>query len=427
MSDRLIELTASELAPRLARRELSAEALLRACLERIEMREPEVRAWVCLDPDAALDHARMLDRGAVRGLLHGLPLGVKDIFDTFDFPTECGTAIHAGHRPDTDAACVAAAREAGAVIVGKTVTTELANFNPGKTRNPHRLTHTPGGSSSGSAAAVADRMVPLALGSQTAGSIVRPAGYCGVVGYKPSFGRIVRAGVKSLSETLDTLGCLARSVPDAALCVAALTGDERLRDLDTHRVPRFGLCRTHEWDKADVDTRVALDTAARGLTAAGARVGEVALPVDFAPLAAVQARIMGYEMARNLADERIRHGDRLSPVLAGVLADGMKLKPWDHEADVAAAFAARARAAELFGDCDVLIAPSTTGEAPEGHAFTGDPVFGRVWTLLGLPCVHVPFTSGASGMPVGLQVVGRPGADLQVLSAAHWMHTRLAG
>jgi Asp-tRNA(Asn)/Glu-tRNA(Gln) amidotransferase A subunit family amidase len=427
MSQSLLKLTASELAPRLARREVSAEALVRACLERIEVRESDVRAWVRIGADAALEQARRLDRGAVRGLLHGLPLGVKDIFDTFDFPTECGTRIHAGRQPDADAACVAAAREAGAVILGKTVTTELANFNPGKTRNPHRLTHSPGGSSSGSAAAVADHMVPLALGSQTAGSIVRPAGYCGVVGYKPSLGGIVRAGVKSLSENLDTLGCLSRSVPDAALLVAAITGDERLRDLDTHHVPRFGLCRTHEWDKADADTRAAMETATRGLAAAGARVEEVTLPADFAPLAAVQARIMGFEMARNLADERIRHGDLLSPVLAGVLADGMKLKPWDFEADLAVALAARARAADLFGDCDVLLAPSTTGEAPEGHAHTGDPVFGRVWTLLGLPCVHVPFTSGATGMPVGLQVVGRPGADLQALSAAHWMHTRLAG
>lgn len=425
MSDRLIDLTASELAPRLARRELSAEALVRACLERIEAREADVRAWVCTGFEAALEHARTLDRGAVRGLLHGLPLGVKDIFDTFDFPTECGTRIHAGRQPDADAACVAAARDAGAVILGKTVTTELANFNPGKTRNPHRLTHTPGGSSSGSAAAVADRMVPLALGSQTAGSIVRPAGYCGVVGYKPSLGRIVRAGVKSLSETLDTLGCLTRSVPDAALCIAALTGDERLRDLDTHHVPRFGLCRTHEWDKADADTRAAMETAFRGLTAAGARVEEAMPPADFAQLAAVQARIMSFEMARNLADERLRHGGLLSPVLARVLADGMKIKPWDHEADLAVALAARARVMEFFGDCEVLVAPSTTGEAPSGHAHTGDPVFGRVWTLLGLPCVHVPFTRGASGLPVGLQVVGRPGADLQALSAAHWMHIRL--
>ena len=236
----LNQLDAWQAARALARRELRAEDLVRACLDRVAARDGDVRAFVHLDPDAVLAQARALDAGPLRGALHGLPLGVKDLFDTVDMPTAYGSPIYAEHRPAADAAAVALCREAGALVLGKTVTTEFAYFHPGPTRNPHNLAHTPGGSSSGSAAAVADFMLPLALGTQTAGSIVRPAAYCGVVGYKPSLGRVPRAGVKSLSEALDTVGGFGRSVRDVALLGAVLTGDTRLIDAGAAVAPRIG-------------------------------------------------------------------------------------------------------------------------------------------------------------------------------------------
>jgi Asp-tRNA(Asn)/Glu-tRNA(Gln) amidotransferase A subunit family amidase len=245
----LNQLEAWQAAALLARREITAVDLVRACLDRISARDADVQAFVTLNADAALAHARQLDAGAVRGLLHGLPFGVKDLFDTFDLPTGYGSPIYAGQQPLADAAAVALCREAGAVLLGKTVTTELANMFPGATRNPRHLEHTPGGSSSGSAAAVADCMLPLALGTQTAGSLIRPAAFCGVVGYKPSHNRVPKAGVKSLSETLDTVGGFARSVRDAALLGAVLTGDHRLCEDSTFAqaaTPRVGLCQTPE-------------------------------------------------------------------------------------------------------------------------------------------------------------------------------------
>jgi Asp-tRNA(Asn)/Glu-tRNA(Gln) amidotransferase A subunit family amidase len=421
----LNERSAFDLARQLSRREISAEQLVQACLARIELREPEVQAWTCLAPDAALQRARALDRGPVRGLLHGLPIGIKDLFDTADLPTSYGTAIYAGHQPAADAAVVAICRDAGAIVIGKTVTTELANFHPGKTRNPHRLTHTPGGSSSGSAAAVADAMVPLAFGTQTAASIIRPAAFCGVVGYKPSLGRVVRAGVKSLSETLDTVGGFGRTVPDVALLVAAMTGDERLLDLSTDSAPRFALCRTYEWQHADDDTQAAMALAASKLSGAGAPVADITLPELFATLVQAQTRIMAFEMARNLSWERIGHSSALSPVLAALLNEGMTITPEQHEKNLAVGMNGRQLIDACFGNHDVLIAPSTIGEAPSGLDNTGNPLFCRTWTLLGLPCVHVPFATGTTGLPIGLQVIGRIGADRQTLQAAHWMHARL--
>ena len=243
----LNHLDATAAARKLATREITAEALLTACIERIGEREPVVHAWTFLDVDAAMRRARVLDTQAVSGLLHGLPIAVKDLFDTFDMPTAYGSPIYTRHRPASDAAAVALAREAGAIVVGKTVTTEFATFHPGATCNPHNALHTPGGSSSGSAAAVADFMVPLAFGTQTAGSIVRPAAYCGVVGFKPTFGTVNRIGVKMISDTLDTIGGFARSVPDVALLVAALSGRRSLLiDAPPADAPRIGLCRTHE-------------------------------------------------------------------------------------------------------------------------------------------------------------------------------------
>ncbi len=289
-----------QLAEQLAQRSLSAVELARACLDQVEQRDRAVHAFVQLDPDAVLAQARRLDAGPVRGPLHGLPLGVKDLFDTADLPTAYGSPIYAGHRPVADAAAVALCKDAGALVMGKTVTTEFAYFEPGPTRNPHHLSHTPGGSSSGSAAAVADLMVPLALGTQTAGSIIRPAAYCGVVGYKPSHGRVTRAGVKSLSESLDTVGGFGRCVRDVSLLGAVLTSDSRLLTLPvlSGRSLKLGVCRTPHWPQVDADTQRMLDQAIAALALQLGSLVDVDLPPDMPDLVDLQKDVMAFEMAR---------------------------------------------------------------------------------------------------------------------------------
>src|SRR3954453_15767712 len=244
-----LSLSAHQAAREIAAGQLRAEALMTACLERIAAREPEIGAWQYLDPEAALEAARRCDASAPSGPLHGIPIAVKDLIDTADMPTGYGSGIYARHRPGSDAACVALARAAGAIVMGKTVTTEFACFMPGKTANPRNPQHTPGGSSSGSAAAVADLMAPLAFGTQTAGSVIRPAAFCGIVGYKPSFGTIPRAGVKMLCDSLDTIGTMARNVADAAFFAGVIAGRPELRDVaPSEAPPLFGLYRTPMWD-----------------------------------------------------------------------------------------------------------------------------------------------------------------------------------
>ncbi|HEV8680968.1 MAG TPA: amidase, partial [Stellaceae bacterium] len=286
-----LALSARDAAQEIAAGRLSAEALVTACLDRIAACEPVVGAWHHLDPNAALAAARRCDGSAPSGPLHGVPIAVKDLIDTADMPTGYGSTIYEGHRPSADAACVALARAAGAIVLGKTVTTEFACFTAGKTANPHNPAHTPGGSSSGSAAAVADFMVPLAFGTQTAGSIIRPAAYCGVVGYKPSFGMIPRAGVKPLADSLDTVGTMARNVADAAFFAAILGGRPVLRHLAMPEAPpRFGFYRTPMWEAAEPSTAAALDHTREVLRHAGASVAEIAVPPEHRGLTAAQER-----------------------------------------------------------------------------------------------------------------------------------------
>ncbi|MEY4750105.1 MAG: hypothetical protein RIQ60_2319 [Pseudomonadota bacterium] len=440
-------LDACSAARLLARRELSAEALMRSCLDRIAAREPGLQAFACLDADAAIRQARALDAGPWRGPLHGLPLGVKDLFDTAELPTHYGSpAVYAGHRPGADAAAVALCREAGAVLAGKTVSTEFAYFHPGPTRNPHHPGHTPGGSSSGSAAAVAAQMLPLALGTQTAGSIIRPAAYCGVFGVKPTLGRVPRAGVKSLSETMDTVGGFGRSVADVALLAAVLTSDARLLDLPALAAPpRIGLCRTPEWAQADTDVQRAWAQVEAALAPHAAALVDVewprgsstdgsstagtataALQSDWADLADLQKALMTYEMARSLSHERLHHHEQLSARLQALLAEGMATSAAEQQARLARLERLRRVADELlFARCDVLLAPSTMGVAPAGLGATGDPLFCRRWSVLGQPCIHIPFARGAGGLPLGLQLVGRRGADHELLAAAQWCAERL--
>ena len=423
----LHQLHAWQAATLLAHRELKAVDLVRACLDRIAERESDVQAFVHLAADAALARARELDAGAVRGLLHGLPFGVKDLFDTFDLPTAYGSPIYANQQPLADAAAVALCREAGAVLLGKTVTTELANMFPGATRNPHNPAHTPGGSSSGSAAAVADGMLPLALGTQTAGSLIRPAAFCGVVGYKPTHNRVPKAGVKSLSETLDTVGGFARSVRVVALLGAVLTGDARLADpaaFERATAPRIGWCKTPEWAQADADTQQAWAQAEKLLAEHGT---PLVLPDGLTGLVAVQKAVQAFETARSLSHERLHHSRQLSAPLQSLIADGLAISGETHALNLQATARGRQQVRALFNDCDVIIAPSSIGEAPAGLDGTGDPLFCRSWTLLGLPCVHLPFARGRTGLPVGLQLVGAYGDDHRLLAAAHWVHQRLAG
>ena len=422
----LSHLSATEAARKLATREITAVALLTDCLKRIVEREPAVRAWTCVDADGAMQRARALDSQASGGLLHGLPIAVKDVFDTFDMPTSYGSPIYENHCPAADAASVALARAAGAIVVGKTVTTEFATFHPGPTCNPRNLKHTPGGSSSGSAAAVADEMVPLAFGTQTAGSIVRPAAFCGVVGYKPTFGTINRVGVKLISDTLDTVGVLARTVPDVALFVAALSNRrELLIERPQAGPPRVGLCRTHEWARAGAETMAVFEAAARGLKDAGASVRDIMLPAQFAGLVDAQLTVMVREAAQSLAHEWHSHRDGLSPKLIAMIKAGLAVSPKRYDAARALARQSRAELAGVFADIDVLLAPSAPGEAPRGIRATGDPLFNRMWTLLRTPCIHLPMGVGPRGLPVGVTIAGPIGADRPTLLAADWIHTRL--
>jgi Asp-tRNA(Asn)/Glu-tRNA(Gln) amidotransferase A subunit family amidase len=418
---RLNELGAAELAVRLGRGDITAEALARDCLERVAEREPAVRAFVRLESERVLESARALDRAGARGPLHGLPLGVKDIIDTFDLPTEYGSPIYAGHRPAADAACVALARAAGALVFGKTVSTEFATHPPGPTTNPHNAAHTPGGSSSGSAAAVADRMLPLALGTQTGGSVIRPAAFCGVVGYKPSFGLLPRTGVKPISDSFDTVGVFARAVEDAALFAATISGRDALRIPDSLNAPRLGLCRTPQWPAARPETHMLFEELPGRLVRAGARVGALELPEAFAPLADLHGTVWDYEIARCLADEHLRHPDMIREPLLGQLARGRGVAADAYDAAQRTVRECRRRLADALHDFDALVVPSAPGEAPEGLASTGDSVFNRVWTLLHGPCVNVPVGHGPKGLPLGIQVVGRFGEDAKALACAHWI------
>ena len=422
------KLGASEAADLIAEGRLTAVELTEACLARIEARDGEVRAWAHLDPDAALAQARACDARAPAGPLHGIPVGVKDIIDTADMPTEYGSPIYSNHRPATDAGCVAKVRGAGGVILGKTVSTEFACRHPyTQSRNPHDPARTPGGSSSGSAAAVADFMVPLAFGTQTAGSIIRPASFCGVYGYKPTYDTFAFTGVKPLAPGLDTLGYFARNLDDIAWFGAALSNDEPIEIPPWSGAgPRVGLTRTYEWSHAEAATVEAVEAAAARLAEAGAKVTETTLPGAFAGLAEAQQTIMCAEAAQALAWERENHSDRLSTVLRDLLDKGAAVSDDVRNAALTLARECRAHLAEAFAGNDVLLTASAQGEAHIGHEWTGDPVFNRNWTLLHVPCVTIPFSIGASNMPVGVQLVAQPGEHERLLSAAKWIATRLS-
>jgi len=411
-------LTATEAARAIAAGRLSPTDLMEASLSRAAAREVEVRAFVHLDPA----QARRLAARARPGALHGIPIAVKDVLDTADMPTGYGSPAWAGHRPRGDAAAVALARGAGAVVMGKTVTTEFATRHPGPTANPHALRHTPGGSSSGSAAAVADCMVPLAFGTQTAGSIIRPAAFCGVVGFKPSFGTLHRAGMKVMSESLDTIGVLARSVADCALAVGAMSGRD-LGDPEAKpgRAPRLGLTLGAEPEKAAPEAVEALHRAADAARRAGAEVVEFALTPELTRAAELHPALMNMESAGALAWELMEARALLSPVLIEKM-DWARSQPATLLRD---AHLAQSAAKLSFGPAtaglDALLTPSAPGEAPEGLGWTGDPAFNSLWTMIWGPNITVPAGTGPKGLPIGVQLVGRIGEDAAVLGWARWL------
>jgi Asp-tRNA(Asn)/Glu-tRNA(Gln) amidotransferase A subunit family amidase len=420
------QLSAAETARLIAAGSLTSEALVTACVERIAAREGELHAWAYFDADLALQQARRLDRESPRSVLHGVPIGIKDVIDTSDMPTEYNSPIYRGYQPKWDAACVAQLRQAGCVILGKTVTTEFANNHPSQTRNPHHLAHTPGGSSSGSAAAVADCMVPLALGTQTGGSTIRPAAFCGIVGYKPSFNTINRAGLKFVAESLDTIGILARTAEDAALGLQVLSGRTApdFGRLSATR-PRIGLCRTPRWDEADGATHEAVERAASLLANAGARVKDLALPAGTERLFDEHGKIMGFESARALAWEYLNHRGEISGSLRPRLEEGWQLPREEYDGARELTRHCRRKLAERTQDFDFLLTLSAPGEAPGKLTTTGSSIFNRVWTLLGVPCVTVPYGAGPQGLPLGLQLVGRFDADVELLAWAHWVERQI--
>jgi amidase len=431
----LTRMSAATLLARMRARELSAEEVFRAHLDHIGSREPAVGAWVCIDAEAGLRAARALDAGPVRGPLHGLPVGVKDIIDTAELPTEYGSPIYAGHRPAWDAACVAAIRRAGGLILGKTVTTEFASSHPGKTRHPMNGSHTPGGSSSGSAAAVADCMIPAALGTQTGGSIIRPAGFCGIVGFKPGFGLINRHGVKALSESLDTVGVLARNVGDSALFAAVAADRPELEVSPLAAAPRIGIVREHAWGDAHEQAVAVLRWSIERLQDAGATVEGAQLGMNFEHLNHAHHDIEFFDMARALAFEMNVHPERLSGKLRERLEGARQISTETYERQHAFARQARLAIDQASTRFDVLLSFAAPGEAPEGLSGTGNSVFNRVWTLLHLPCVALPMPQGKdapsdvprgqSGLPIGIQVIGRRGSDAKTLSVAAWMEAAL--
>ena len=422
----LNELTATEIVGAVTQGTATCEAVARAHLERIAAREPQVQAWQYLDPEYVMTQARALDKRPPRGALHGVPVAIKDIIDTCDMPTEYGSPIHAGHRPKADAACVALGRRAGGILMGKTVTTEFANQTPGKTRNPFDPARTPGGSSSGSAAAVADHMAALAIGTQTTGSTIRPASFCGVFGYRPTYGDLRLSRVMEASGSLDTLGLIARSIEDIALYRDVLLGVPHEPLPEDSGVPRIGFCRTHLWSILEPSTQRLLEDAAQKLARAGAKVSEVELPAHFERLMDAHRWISSFEFARNFTWEIESHWERISERLRnGRLKDGLSCS-FERYRD-ARAFAEQCRAMfdDVIGECDVLLAASATGEAPIGLDSTGNAAPSTLWTALHVPSVTVPVFKGPAGLPVGAQLIARRNDDRRLFSAARWLHRAL--
>jgi Asp-tRNA(Asn)/Glu-tRNA(Gln) amidotransferase A subunit family amidase len=432
----LYALGLSEAVAEIREGRISSVELVAACLDRVAEVDGDVQAWAFLDRDHALKQAKDLDEhrahGRPVGPLHGVPVAIKDIFDTGDMPTEFGSPIWAGRTPRRDAVAVARLRAAGAVIMGKTVTTEFAYYHPGKTRNPHDKTRTPGGSSSGSAAAVAALMVPGAIGSQTNGSVIRPAAYCGVVGFKPTHGLIPRTGALLLSRALDHVGTFARTVEDAALLAEVMAGFDE-EDPDTRPIarpplastaisepplpPRFAFVRSPMWDQAEPVTREAF---AELVEALGEAASEVDIGQSFGRAIDFHRTVMEVDMAHNLHRDYEKGRDQLSDPLRQLVERARTVKAVEYTAALAGSATLNAALDSVFDEYDAILTPAAPGEAPRGEA-TGNPVFCSTWTYLGTPAITLPLLRSEAGLPLGVQLVGRRGNDARLLRTARWL------
>jgi len=438
----LFELSATEAISKIRNGEITSEELVRACLNRIEEVDNDIHAWTHLNPDYALEQARELDvrrqGGDPVGPLHGIPIGIKDICDTSTLPTENGTVLDSGRQPNEDSRVVSLLREAGAVVMGKTVTTELAAYGPGKTRNPHNPEHTPGGSSSGSAAAVAAHMVPLAIGTQTNGSVIRPASYCGVVGFKPTHGLIPRSGVLVQSAPLDTVGTFARSIEDIALITEILVaydpGDKHTRPrahpplIETAKqepplTPVLAFCRTAFWDQAENEMQEAFSELVEIL---GDDCHEVSLTEPLEHTIEMHGNIMCADLAKNLAGYYERGKDKMTDTLCKMIEFGKNVSAVDYNKAVEGRDFLNSSLNSVFDHYDVIITPAATGEAPLGIDSTGNPVFNTLATYCGTPSITLPLMEGPKGLPLGIQVIGPRYDDARLLRTANWLTLRLA-
>ena len=438
----LNDISATQAVDKIRKGEITSEELVQDCLDKIEQIDGETEAWAYLNPDYALEQARRLDiirqAGDPMGPLHGIPVGIKDIIDTAHVPTELGTPIHSGRVPFRDAWVVSRLRQAGAVIMGKTVTTELATYAPGKTKNPHDPNRTPGGSSSGSAAAVASNMVPAALGSQTNGSVIRPAAFCGVFGFKPSFGMIPRTGVLKQSSPLDQLGVFARSMDDVALLTQVLAGYDEVDPSTTYLravpplvsvaaedpplPPKIGFVKTPVWDRADDMCKDAHEELCESL---GENIEEIELSLSFGHVLDHHKIIMETDLAYSYAHDYERAKDLLSDSLRGQIERGLGYSAVAYQRALAQQAILDVILTELFQVYDVLLTPSASGEAPIGLDNTGDPSFCTIWTFCGVPALNIPVFKGENGMPIGTQLVGAKNDDARLLRTANWLLRKL--
>lgn len=430
-------LSAKEVIQAIRNGEITSRELVKICLDRIVEYDETIGAWIHLDPDHALEQARLADEkregGHPLGVLHGIPVGIKDIFDTADMPTEMGTPLHAGRTPSADAGVVEKLREAGAIILGKTVTTELAVYSPGKTTNPHDPTRTPGGSSSGSAAAVASFMVPLAIGTQTNGSVIRPASYCGIYGFKPTFGRISRYRVLTQSPLLDTVGVFGRTLEDVALINDVLmeydsrdpfmrprarAGISKVMAQPPPMEPRFAFVRSPVWDQAEESTK---DAFRELISHVSERVDIVEIPSEFAEAHDVHRKILEPDLARHFAREYRDGKDKLSPLLCEMIERGNKVSAVEYNDAIDRIEGFNEALEEVFDEYDAILTPAAPGEAPIGLDSTGSPAFCTIWTLCGLPALSMPLLQGPADMPIGVQLVGAKGDDGRLFRTAKWL------
>ncbi len=422
----LNELFVIEIADEIAAGKTTCEAVVRDCVARIAERDAVVKAFVNFDADLALAQARALDRGERRGLLHGIPIGLKDTIDTFDMPTEMGSPIYRGNRPRADATCVALLRRAGAVILGKTATCEFAGSAPPETTNPHNPAHTPGGSSSGSAAAVADYMVPAALGTQTGGSVLRPSSFCGIFGYKPTYNTFNKAGVWPAADSIDTIGWLARSIDDIELLTSVLRMQAPQPPRKWNSAPRIGIWRTDLWDTAQDETKAAIAEAAAELGKAGAMVRDVDMPAAFTGLHVIARSTIGfYERAACMAFAWDHERERLSPQMRRYIENGHEISGDEYVAGMRRLDECRALLPAVFANFDVLLAPCVPGEAPKGLGATGDPSMQAIWTALHTPSMTLPTHRGPNDLPVGIQLVAQRYDDDRLFACARWIWQKI--